>query len=82
MYPDFVSTIRTALKFSHNLILFLPKNTSIQELIDALIPFAAEFNDDAEGEGRNELKLEVEQIIYGESCKGIHVYTGEMVQFD
>lgn len=82
LYPDFESTIRNALKFSRNLILFLPKNTSIQELIDALIPFAAEFNDDTEGEGRDELKLEVEQIIYGESCKGIHVYTGEMAQVD
>ena len=81
LYPDFTSTIKKALEFSKNIILFLPRNTSVQELIDHLIPFAHEFNDDPENK-KNELIFEIEQIMYGESCKGIHIYTGELVKID
>lgn len=78
LYPDFTSVVKSALKFSRNLVFFLPKNTSIQEIIDCLIPFAHEFNEDPDS-GKNELILEIEQVMYGESCKGIHIYTGELV---
>ncbi len=37
LYPDFTSIIKKALEFSKNLILFLPKNTSIDELIENLL---------------------------------------------
>ena len=63
------------------MIIFLPKNTSLQELIDALLPFAHEFNADPDTK-KNELVIEIEQIMYGESCKGIHIYTGELVKVD
>ena len=62
--------------------MFLPKNTSINELVDALIPFAHEFNGDNPDNRKNELILEIEQIMYGESCKGIHIYTGDLVALD
>lgn len=75
LYPDFRKVIRKALEFSRNLIIFLPKNTSVDELIDYLIEFSAEFSSDPDNR-KNELVLEIEQIVYGTSCKGIHVYTG------
>ena len=78
LYPDFSSVINKALQFSKNIILFLPKNTSITELVEALMPFAHEFNENPDTR-KNELILEIEQIMYGESCKGIHIYTGELV---
>ena len=78
LYPEFSKVIAKALQFSKNIILFLPKNTSINEIIESLIPYAHEFNDDPETR-KNELIIEVEQIIYGESCKGIHIYTGSLV---
>jgi hypothetical protein len=53
----------------------LPKNTSVEELIDYLIEFSAEFSSDPDNR-KNELVLEIEQIVYGASCKGIHIYTG------
>ena len=39
--------------------MFLPKNTSIDELIDYMVPFANEFSDDPETR-KNELVLEIE----------------------
>ena len=75
LYPDFKKVIRKALEFSRNLIIFLPKNTSIEELVDYMIDFSSEFSNDPENR-KNELTIEIEQIVYGSSCKGIHVYTG------
>jgi hypothetical protein len=59
----------------------LPKNTSVDELIDYLIDFGAEFSSDPENR-KNELVLEIEQIIYGTSSKGIHIYTGKMASIE
>jgi hypothetical protein len=81
LYPDFKKVIRKALEFSRNLIIFLPKNTSVDELIDYLIDFGAEFSSDPENR-KNELVLEIEQIIYGTSSKGIHIYTGKMASIE
>jgi hypothetical protein len=64
LYPDFKEVIKKGLEFSKNMIFFLPKNTSINELIDYLIPFAQQFTDDPENR-KNELCIEVEQIVYG-----------------
>ena len=77
LYPDFKKVIRKALEFSRNLIIFLPKNTSVEELIEYLIDFAPDFAKDPQN-WKNELMIEIEQIIYGASCKGIHIYTGSM----
>lgn len=81
LHPDFKKVIGKALEFSRNLIIFLPKNTSVDELIDYLIEFAADFSNDPENR-KNELVLEIEQITYGTSCKGIHIYTGQMASIE
>lgn len=60
LYPEFSKVINKALEFSKNIILFLPKNTSIDELVDSLIPFANEFNGDNPDNRKNELILEIE----------------------
>lgn len=36
IYPDFDSLMQKSLEFSNNLILFLPRNTSVDEIIDRL----------------------------------------------
>lgn len=59
LYPDFTKTVINALKFSRNLIFFLPKNTSVKEIIETLLPYAHEFNEDPDN-GRNELIIEIE----------------------
>ena len=46
-----------------------------------MIPFASQLTDDPENR-KNELCLEVEQIVYGESCKGVHIYTGQLAAID
>lgn len=39
IYPDFDKVIQKSLQFSGNLMLFLPKNTCVDEIIDALLPY-------------------------------------------
>jgi hypothetical protein len=39
--------------------MFLPKNTSVEELVQYLIPYAAEFSEDGENR-KNELVIEIE----------------------
>jgi alpha-N-acetylglucosamine transferase len=39
VYPDFNKIISKSLSFSSNLMLFLPKNTSIENLVDWLLPY-------------------------------------------
>jgi hypothetical protein len=61
LYPDFKETVKNALRFSRNLIFFLPKNTSIKEIIDTLLPYAPEFNnEDPDNSERDELVIEIE----------------------
>jgi hypothetical protein len=48
LYPEFSKVVSKALEFSRNLIFFLPKNTSVDQIIDALIPFSSAFIDDPE----------------------------------
>lgn len=77
IYPDFNQIVEKALQFSKNLMLFLPRNTSIDDLISRLLPFASRLVSGTD-EKRNELVLEIEQLIYGGSCKAILVYIGEI----
>jgi hypothetical protein len=46
LYPDFNKILLKALEFSRNLIFFLPKNTSVKELVDYLIEYARDFSED------------------------------------
>lgn len=41
LYPEFSKVVSKALEFSKNLIFFLPKNTSVDQIIDELLPFAS-----------------------------------------
>jgi hypothetical protein len=59
LHPNFDETVRAALKFSGNLIFFLPKNTSVKELLDSVVPHAKEFNEDPDSR-KNELIIEIE----------------------
>jgi RNA cap guanine-N2 methyltransferase len=81
LYPNFTEVVKKALEFSRNLIFFLPKNTSIEQIVDSLVPFAQSFVDDPETK-KNQLVIEIEQIVYGTSCKGIHIYTGDVASVD
>jgi hypothetical protein len=46
LYPNFTDIIYKALSFSKNIILFLPRNTSIDDLTNRLLEMSAEFTDD------------------------------------
>ena len=39
IYPEFAKIINKATKYSENLMLFLPRNTSIQDLIQRLVRY-------------------------------------------
>jgi 23S rRNA G2445 N2-methylase RlmL len=41
LYPDFNLVLKKALEFSRDLVIFLPKNIQVEELIEYLIPHAA-----------------------------------------
>jgi len=66
-----------ALEFSKNLMLFLPRNTSIINLITELSRFSKQIHG-----GRDELLIEVQQLMYGESCKALLVMTGDLAKID
>ncbi len=59
LFPDFKQVIKKTLEFSNNMIAFLPKNTSIDDIIDCFATYANEFNEDPENR-KNELILEIE----------------------
>jgi len=74
--PDFDKIISKSLEFSNNLILFLPKNTSIENLISRMIPYYKHWPNN-----KNELLMEIEQLIYFGTYKIMIVYTGELIKF-
>lgn len=62
---------------------FLPKNTSVEEIIERLLPHHAHFLGDQSStpvsmRKRNELVLEIEQLMFGTSCKALLVSTGSL----
>ena len=71
IYPDFAQIIKKSLEFSENLLLFLPRNTSISELIDQLLEIDFE---------NPELILEIEELQYGHYAKALLVSTGNLVK--
>jgi hypothetical protein len=81
LYPEFGKCVSKALEFSRNLVFFLPKNTSVEQIIESLLRYAPQFVDDPETK-KNQLVIEIEQIVYGTSCKGIHIYTGDVADVD
>ena len=62
-------------------MLFLPRNTSIEELITRLLPFYDRLTDSSpERPKTNELVLEVEELMYGNYSKGLLVSTGKLAK--
>lgn len=59
LYPDLKLVLKKALEFSRNLVMFLPKNIPIDELIEYLIPFASELSEDPDSR-KNEIIIEIE----------------------
>jgi len=43
IYPEFEKIVEKAIKFSGNIMLFLPKNTSTDEIIERLMPYYKSF---------------------------------------
>lgn len=43
IYPEFEKIIEKAIEFSGNLMIFLPKNTSTDEIIERLLPYYKSF---------------------------------------
>jgi hypothetical protein len=75
IYPEFNKIISKSTEFSGNLMLFLPKNTSISELIQALLPYYQKLSDK-----ENQLVLEIEELVFGISCKALLISTGKLAK--
>ena len=62
-------------------MLFLPRNTSIEELINRLLPFHDRLTHSTpERPKKNELVIEVEELMYGNYSKGLLVSTGKLAK--
>jgi len=61
LYPEFDSLIKKGLEFSNNMIIFLPRNSSVDDIINRLVKYSREFSEDPETR-LGELVLEIEQI--------------------
>lgn len=75
IYPEIDRILMKALSFSGNLMLFLPRNTSIEEIIDRCLYYHDAFTDHP-----NMLAIELEQLYYGDSCKVLLVSTGQLAK--
>ena len=92
IYPDFDKIMDKATQFTGNLMLFLPRNTCIQDLIARLLPhknklIGSKRKSKLELSGNlssstqyPELSIEIEQVNVGQSCKAIVVYTGDLAK--
>lgn len=73
IFPSFREILKTTLKqFTENMIIFLPRNTSIKELTQTISKVYAQVT------GKSELKIEVEKITYNAHVKMLVVYTGKL----
>ena len=65
-------------------MLFLPKNTSIDQLIEYLLPFHEKLTAQDPGnfgfKRGNQLILEIEELFYGNQPKAILVSTGKLAK--
>ncbi len=65
-FPPFRDILKTSLKLSKNLILYLPKNTDIRELLTIITKMYSD---------QKEVYLEIEQIIIKQKVKVLVIYT-------
>ena len=64
-------------------MLFLPKNTSISNLVERLLKYHKHFMvDESCGifQRKNELLIEIEQLVYGNQCKVLLISLGNLVK--
>ena len=66
LYPPVELLLTQVAKFTRNMVLFLPKNTSIPNLIKHLSELVRN--------EKNELIIEIETAYYNKKSKGIFVY--------
>lgn len=77
--------MQKSLEFSGNLMLFLPKNTSVKEIVTRLLPYHESLIEDQNNKPinlhkQNELVIEIEQLVFGNSCKALLVCTGSLAK--
>lgn len=95
VYPDFDLIIEKASKYSPNLMLFLPRNTSITDLVSRLSKFQNKLiGDKRMSELKNyepsddynssklvgELSIEIQSLAIGGKITAIVVYTGDLAE--
>jgi hypothetical protein len=93
VFPEFNKIAQKATRFSENLMFFLPRNTSITDLIQRLCKFQTnllgerrrtqlqEFLVDPD-EDPLELSIEVQELKYGENIIALLVYTGDLANIE
>lgn len=93
VFPEFNKIVQKATRFSENLMFFLPRNTSITDLIQRLCKFQTnllgerrrtqlqEFLVDPD-EDPLELSIEVQELKYGENIIALLVYTGDLANIE
>mmetsp|Transcript_37023 Transcript_37023/g.56771 ORF Transcript_37023/g.56771 Transcript_37023/m.56771 type:complete len:224 (-) Transcript_37023:837-1508(-) len=77
LYPNIDEVIRKSVEFSGNLMFWLPKNCDMDHLVKRLLPYKDKLAGRSEA---GELFLEVEEFIFGNSCKAILVCTGKLAR--
>jgi hypothetical protein len=91
IYPEFNKIIQKSVKYSENLMLFLPRNTSISDLVNRLAKHHTELIGDRRKtelcdflgeEDPLELTIEIEQLKYGNNVTALLVYTGDLARIE
>ena len=89
VFPEFDRIIDKATQYSPNLLIYLPKNTSIADLTRRLCRFQnrligerrlAELENQSIDTNVGELSIEIEQLIVRGACRAIVVYTGDLAR--
>ena len=89
IFPEFDRIIEKATQYSSNLLIYLPKNTSIADLTQRLCRFQnrligerrlAELESTPADTDVGELSVEIEQLVVRGACRAIVVYTGDLAR--
>jgi hypothetical protein len=78
MHPHINDILSKSLEFSRNLILYIPRNTDVQEICTVLSAYSDKISTPGE---ENELVFEIERLGHHQSATSVlAVYTGELAQ--
>ena len=89
IFPEFDCIIDKATDYSSNLMIYLPRNTSVTDLVERLSKFQnkllgeqrrMQIENQGDGADVGELSIEIEQLVVGRSCKALVVYTGDLAR--